>query len=88
MKKLLGKKVSDLGFSDYLNIQRHCCEVKGSLFSQIDRFFASSKLCNVCGSKNKDLSLKDRTWSCPFCNSELARDKNAAIICVKEKIFS
>jgi len=36
-------------------------------------------LCNKCGYKNKELTLKDRKWACPECNSLLDRDLNAAI---------
>ena len=45
----------------------------------VDRWFPSSKLCNKCGYKNKDLTLKDRDWVCPGCGSLLDRDLNAAM---------
>lgn len=41
--------------------------------------YPSSKICSVCGYHNKDLSLKDRVWSCPGCGSIHDRDINAAI---------
>ena len=44
-----------------------------------DRFFASSKLCHVCGYKKTDLTLATRYWLCPCCKSEHNRDVNAAI---------
>lgn len=44
-----------------------------------DRFFASSKLCHVCGYKKTDLTLATRHWLCPCCKSEHNRDVNAAI---------
>ena len=37
---------------------------------QIDRYYPSSQLCNVCGYQNrkvKDLSI--RSWQCPQCGS-------------------
>jgi len=43
-----------------------------------DRWYASSKLCSVCGYKHKDLSLSDRTWTCPECGRVHDRDENAA----------
>lgn len=46
---------------------------------EIGRFFASSKLCHVCGYKHADLMLNDRRWTCPQCGTEHDRDKNAAI---------
>jgi putative transposase len=44
-----------------------------------DRFFASSKLCHVCGYKKTDLTLSVRHWTCPVCHAEHNRDVNAAI---------
>ena len=45
----------------------------------IDRFFPSSKTCSACGYINDDLTLNDRTWTCPDCGTEHDRDVNAAI---------
>ncbi|MBI9094875.1 MAG: transposase [Sphaerochaeta sp.] len=45
---------------------------------QADQWFASSKLCNMCGYKNSALRLlHERTWTCPHCNAEHSRDENA-----------
>ena len=38
----------------------------------------SSKLCNVCGDRNDDLKLSDRSWVCSN-GHELNRDENAAL---------
>ena len=46
---------------------------------EIDRWFPSSKLCNKCNYKNNELTLKDRTWTCPECGGSHDRDINAAI---------
>ena len=42
------------------------------------QFFASSKLCSVCGQKNEELRLADRRWQCTSCHAEHDRDLNAA----------
>ena len=47
---------------------------------EIDRYYPSSQLCNVCGYQNrkvKDLSV--RSWQCPQCGHKHDRDLNAAI---------
>ena len=44
-----------------------------------DRFFASSKLCHICGYKKTDLTLSVRHWICPVCHTDHNRDINAAI---------
>ena len=41
--------------------------------------YASSKICHACGYVHKELTLSDRTWSCPSCGAQLNRDQNAAI---------
>jgi len=46
---------------------------------KIGRFDPSSKSCSVCGTINKELTLKDRKWACKACGSVLDRDVNAAI---------
>jgi len=48
-----------------------------------DRFYASSKLCSICGYKNINLKLKDREWICNQCGTKHDRDKNAADNLVK-----
>ena len=54
--------------------KRYDCSVVKS-----DRFFASSKLCHICGYKKTDLTLSVRHWTCPVCHTEHNRDVNAAI---------
>ena len=48
MQMMWGRKISDLGFHNFLRIQEHCCKKSGSEIGYIDRFFPSSKLCHVC----------------------------------------
>ena len=55
------------------------CEKLGIELRLAPRFYPSSKLCSVCGYKNKDLKLKDRSWICPKCNTVHDRDVNASI---------
>ncbi len=77
MKKLWGRKVSDLAFSTFLEILETVANAKGKNVHFIDRFYPSSKTCFDCGYHNKELSLKDRSWDCPNCG-EIDRDFNAA----------
>ena len=53
---------------------------------EIDRYFPSSKLCNVCNYKNNELTLKNRSWICPQCGTNHNRDYNAALNIKKEGI--
>ena len=50
----------------------------GKAIIQIGRFEPSSKECHICGQKNNELQLKDRSWTCSGCGTEHDRDINAA----------
>lgn len=78
MQAEYGRKVSDLGFSDYVRIQNHMCDKYGSGIGFVGRYFPSSKLCSVCGHIHAELSIKDRVWVCPKCQTEHQRDENAS----------
>ncbi len=56
----------------------YCKKFSKTLYC-IDKFYASSRICHKCGYKNEEISLKDRSWTCPNCKAELDRDLNAAI---------
>lgn len=51
----------------------------GSVVVVADRWFASSKMCSVCGTKTKSLPLHVREWTCADCDTHHDRDLNAAI---------
>ncbi len=79
MKRLWGRKVSDLSFATFLEILSTVANNKGKRVHYIDRFYPSSKTCSSCDYINKELSLRDREWNCPSCGTKLDRDRNAAI---------
>ena len=79
MKSLWGRKVSDLGFSDFVQKLKHIAQKKDREVRFIDKRYPSSKTCHVCSTVNQDLNLRDRTWQCPNCHTRLDRDRNAAL---------
>ena len=79
MKSLWGRKVSDLGFYDFVQKLKYVASRKSREVRFIDKWYPSSKTCHVCGAINQELNLRDRTWQCPSCHTELDRDRNAAI---------
>jgi putative transposase len=79
MKRLWGRKVSDLSFASFLEILQTVATNKGKLVHFVDRFYPSSKTCSHCGHINKELRLKDRVWDCLSCNTKgIQRDWNAS----------
>jgi len=80
----LAKSIQELSLFKFKEILTYKCNWYGRDLIQIDRFFPSSKLCGECGHKNNDLTLKDREWQCPSCNTIHLRDLNAAKNILKE----
>ena len=75
----LGKSVSDLCFGKFRQmLEQKSAEYDCSVI-KADRWFASSKICSVCGEKNTQLKLSDREWVCPHCETFHNRDLNAAV---------
>ncbi|MCE2395848.1 transposase [Candidatus Poribacteria bacterium] len=79
MKRLWGRKVSDLGFADFVVKLKYIAAKKGVKITFIDKWYPSSKTCSVCWVVNDSLNLRDRTWQCSDCGTTHDRDRNAAI---------
>ena len=82
MKKnrYLAYSISDVRWSQLVNFIQYKCSWYGKEFRQVDRFYASSKICSECGTVHKDIvnSLSVREWICPDCGAHHDRDVNAA----------
>ncbi len=74
----LAQSISDVGWGRFVTMLEYKAEWYGKNILKIGRFDPSSKTCNCCGTINKELTLKDREWTC-ICGSFLNRDVNAAI---------
>ncbi len=80
MKRLWGRKVSDLSFATFLEILQTVAAIKGKVVHFVNRYYPSSKTCSHCGYIHQELSLKDRFWDCPSCNTKgIQRDLNASV---------
>ena len=82
--KNLAKSISEVSFSRFINILTYKGEWYGREVIKVDRYFASSKICNNCGSKNNDLTLSNREWKCNGCGIIHDRDYNAALNILNE----
>ena len=80
----LAKSIADASWSSFVTMLNYKSIWYGREISVVDRYFPSSKLCNVCGWKYVNLDLSVRNWICPECGSNHNRDVNAAINIFKE----
>ena len=78
MQRMWGRKVSDLGFSEFANILARQCKKYGKKLIQINQWEATSKTCSVCGHHENEMPLNIRKWICPECGTHHDRDVNAA----------
>lgn len=74
----LAKSFASVSLGELERQLQYKTKIYGSLLTQVDIFYPSSKLCHVCGFKNIKLALKDRIWTCPDCNTVHDRDFNAS----------
>ena len=79
MKRLWGRKVSDLAFGEFIKILAFKCFKHNREFVQVGQWTPTTKPCSDCGHHNNNLSLSDRQWTCSECGSHHDRDINAAI---------
>lgn len=77
MRALWGRKVSDLGFAQFMTILEWVAFKRGKQVVRIDRFTPTTKVCSGCGQKHH-LTLRDRVLNCD-CGLTIDRDHNAAI---------
>ena len=69
------KSVHDNGWGMFTTYLKYKLEDMGKQLLKIDKFFASSQICNVCGykkSRYKKLSIGQ--WECLNCKSHHNRD--------------
>ena len=76
--KYFSKKIIDISFNKFVNFLTYKCDDDGKILHKVDKYYASSKICSLCGAKKKTLPLSLRTYSCE-CGNVIDRDHNAAI---------
>jgi putative transposase len=79
-------KLQKISLYKLLNMIKYKAEWYGKTFIQVNRFYPSTKTCNICGYKNKNITLKTRQWTCPICKTKHHRDINAAKNILNESI--
>ena len=77
----LAKHIGDAAFGMFARFLEYKCQEAGVTLVKADAFFPSTQICSGCGKrKPTKLTLKEREWVCPHCNTTHDRDLNAALV--------
>ena len=75
----LAKSIIQAGWGQFCTMLKYKAEQFGKVYQEVDRFYPSSKTCNVCLNQIESLPLDIRKWDCPSCKTKnIDRDINAA----------
>ena len=75
----LARAIQEQKLAEFYRMMQYKCDWHGIRLITADRFYASSKLCSVCGHKKPDLKLSDRIYRCEHCGTVIDRDYNASL---------
>jgi putative transposase len=75
----LAKAIGQVSWGMFLTMLKYKAEQEGKVYVEVDRFFPSSKTCNVCLNQIDSLPVDVRNWTCSSCGTSHDRDLNAAI---------
>ena len=74
------KNYQDISWSTFVFKLEQKSQFRNCQVVKVNKFFASSQICNCCGFKNPDVQkFHLQNWKCPQCGQEHQRDKNAAL---------
>ena len=77
-QKKRNRRIMDSAWNKFQTQIEYKAVFRGKATYKVDQYFPSSKLCSVCGTKNKGLLLEERKWKCNDCGTVHKRDENAA----------
>ena len=81
------KNIFHANWHKLVQMLKYKSELYGKIFIQVNSRFPSTKLCNNCGYKYKDITIDVRMWECPKCGEIHDRDVNAAKNILKKALI-
>ena len=80
--KSINRSILRVGINDFINRLYSKSLIYGNKIIEMPKKYKSTQICSCCGNilkgKNK-LSINNRVYKCPICNSKIDRDINASI---------
>lgn len=87
-KQGMSKYLSDSSLQEVIRQIEYKSKWNGKKLIKIPDYFASSQICNHCGTKNKEIkNLNIRKWECKKCNCTNDRDINASLNILEKGMF-
>ena len=86
--KTLTKLLTNSTLSEIIRQLKYKSKWNNKKIIQVNRYYASSKICSHCGTKNNVNNLNIREWECARCHSINDRDINASENIMYEGLIS
>ena len=78
--KTFRKKIIDSSLNEIIREIRYKSKWQNKKVIELNKYYASSQICNHCGNKNKKVKdLRIREWECIKCKNINDRDINASL---------